>query len=74
MVDYFSSNYNQKNRPMTKQNKVPLYNPPPKEIININGKNIAVFNIGKENIDAKTVSAFSEEWEKFDSFTGDEIN
>jgi len=59
---------------MTNQNQHPLYASPPKKEFDIGGKNIAVFNINKVNIDAKTVSAFSNEWEKFDSFTGDEIN
>lgn len=58
---------------MTTQHHPPTYDPPPQEIIDINGIKIAIFKIENENMDAKTVDSFSEEWATFDSFTAEEI-
>ena len=59
---------------MNKQNQPPFYTSTLKKEIEIDGKKIAVFRIDNENIDEKTVSSFSEEWKKFDSFNEDEIS
>ena len=50
------------------------YNQEPKQQIEVEGKTIHVFTIEQENIDAKTVDSFGEEWKKFNSFTDDDIN
>ena len=42
--------------------------------INVNGKDILIFEVGEENIDLDTVASFGEEWEKFDSFSHEEIS
>jgi ubiquinone/menaquinone biosynthesis C-methylase UbiE len=39
----------------------------------INGKSIACFGAGTENIDTVTVESFGDEWLKFDAFSAEEI-
>ena len=50
------------------------YNKNPEKIINVQGKNIHIFNYVGNNIDKETVKSFGEEWQKFDNFTNNDLN
>ena len=49
------------------------YHIPPKEILQTGGKPIYVFDLGHQNIDAKTVASFGDEWTTFFHFKEAEI-
>ncbi len=51
-----------------------MINKTPLKTVNVSGKNVAIFELGKSNIDNVTVESFGEEWSKFDSFSEEEIN
>lgn len=50
-----------------------MINKKPNRLINVAGKEVAIYELGKENIDSVTVESFGEEWSKFNSFSEEEI-
>lgn len=52
---------------------MPPFNQNPLEVIPVGPQAVHVFAIHGENIDARTVESFGEEWTKFNHFTEDEI-
>lgn len=49
------------------------YNATPQKVITVNSTVVAEFDIDDENIDHATVDSFGDEWEKFNTFTAEEI-